>query len=335
MWNRIEALIKRGFSAAPPEGDGTSRDTIREKLIGGATPDARAPKFYSLELMRFVCAFSIVWGHLGAPYAIVAYAGLNAFIILSVALSTRAATRQDFSTFMTRRVIRIFIPWLIWCAFYLFFRGLRDGWGTMFQLTDPAWLLIGPEIHLWFLPFILISAPFAYMAMHLPHGRVFGGILVVVALPATCGLYYVERLELLGAPWTQWCFALPPLFYAVIRVSGRRWGPSFILAGTLLGMTLLGHPEPAWFLIMAAVVFEVFLRIDKVGAWAQPLGDAAFGIYLLHPFFVVVVARFMNPAHHTAFFAEAVFLASWAGSYVLLRVGQALSARFAPKRSAA
>jgi peptidoglycan/LPS O-acetylase OafA/YrhL len=311
-----------------------STDTIREKLIGGASPNERAPKFHSLELMRFICAFSIVWGHLGAPYAIVAYAGLNAFIILSVALSTRAATRQDFQSFMMRRVIRIFIPWVIWCGFYLFFRGLRDGWHTMFVLTDPAWLLIGPEIHLWFLPFILISAPFAYMAMHLPHGRVFGGILVIVALPLSCGLYYVERLELLDAPWTQWFFALPPLFYAVIRVSGRRWAPGFILVGTLLGMTLLGHPEPAWFLLMAAVVFEVFLRIDRVGPWAQTLGDTAFGIYLLHPFFVVVVARFMPLTGNTAFFAETVFLASWAGSYALLKIGQVLTKRVAPRRAA-
>jgi peptidoglycan/LPS O-acetylase OafA/YrhL len=311
-----------------------SSDTIREKLIGGTSPNERAPKFYSLELMRFICAFSIVWGHLGAPYAIVAYAGLNAFIILSVALSTRAATRQDFGSFMTRRIIRIFIPWLVWCGFYLFFRGLRDGWHTMFVLTDPAWLLIGPEIHLWFLPFILISAPFAYMAMHLPHGRIFGGILVVIALPLSCGVYYVERLELLDAPWTQWCFALPPLFYAVIRVSGRRWGPAFILLGTLIGMTWLGHPEPAWFLLLAAAVFEIFLRIDRIGAWAQPLGDSAFGIYLLHPFFVVVVARFMPPSGNNAFFAETVFLASWAGSYALLRMGQFVTAKVSPKRSA-
>lgn len=310
-----------------------STDTIREKLIGGALPGERAPKFYSLELLRFICAFSIVWGHLGAPHAIVAYAGLDTFIILSVALSTRAATRQDFGTFMMRRMIRIFIPWVIWSAFYLFFRGLRDGWHTMFQLTDPAWLLIGPEIHLWFLPFILISAPFAYIAMHLPHGRVFGAIMVVVTLPLSCGLYYVEWNAMLSPPWTQWCFALPPLFYAVIRVSGRRWGPSFLLVGTLIGMTLLGHPEPAWFLILSAVLFEVFLHFDKIGRWAGPLGDAAFGIYVLHPFFIVIIAHFISLTGHTIFFAELVFLASWAGSYALLRIGQALTANFAAART--
>lgn len=291
--------------------------TIREKLIGADVPGGRAPKFYALELLRFVCAFLIVWGHLGAPFAQIAYFGLDMFIIFNVALSTRSALRHSFGEFMRRRVLRILIPWLGWSAFYLLLRGLRDGPGAMFQFTDPLWLLIGPEIHLWFLPFVLLYAPFAYVAMHLPPGRRDGAVLIILSVPLCCVAYYYERMQLLPEPLAQWAFALPPLVYAIARVSGRRWAPIFILAGTQVGMLWLNNPELVLFLIASALMFELFLSLDRVGAWARPLGDSAFGIYLLHPIFIVVMTHYMDARTEQAILAEAVFLASWASSFAL------------------
>jgi len=291
--------------------------TIKEKLLATQAPDGRAPAFYAFELLRFLCAFLIVWGHLGAPFAEIAYFGLDMFIILNVALSTRSALRHQFGDFMARRVVRILIPWLGWSLFYLLLRGLRDGPASIFQFTDPLWLLIGPEIHLWYLPFVLLSAPFAYAAMHLPHGRVFGAILIVLAVPLCCAAYSVERAQLLPEPFAQWAFAFPPLIYAICRVSGRKWAPTFVLIGTQIGMLWLGNPELVVFLIASAVVFELFLSFDRIGAWAKPLGDAAFGIYLLHPFFIMILTHFMSARTEQAILAEGVFLASWAGSFVL------------------
>lgn len=302
--------------------------TIKEKLIGNDQSGQRAQTFYAFELLRFLCAFLIVWGHIGAPLPQMGYFGLNVFVILNVALSTRAAIRHPLQSFLSRRVTRIFLPWLGWSAFYLFFRGLRDGWDTMFQLTDPLWLLIGPEIHLWYLPFVLLSAPLAYATMHLPNGRVFGGILVLLTVPLCCAVYYVERTHMLPAPFAQWCFAIPPLAYAITRVSGRRYGPVFILAGTLAGMSVLGHPEPVLYLILAALTFEVFIHLEKIGRWAKPLGDAAFGIYLLHPLFVVILTRFIDFETQKATLADAVFLASWASSFILLQFGHALKKQY-------
>lgn len=160
-------------------------------------------KRYALELLRFLCAFSIVWGHLGAPRADIAYAGLDTFIILSVVLSTRASLRHPLRPFMAQRVRRILIPWLCWSGFYLALRGATQGPASMFTLTDPLWLLVGPEIHMWFLPFLLVSAPLAYSATHLPHGRRFGGAFVLLAVPLGCVSYYLEWHQLLPIPFIQ------------------------------------------------------------------------------------------------------------------------------------
>lgn len=318
MWNRTEVQTD------PPANSPAERET---SPAGAAAPIAaiQAPKHqkrYSLELLRFFCAFSIVWGHLGAPRAEIAYAGLDTFIILSVALSTRASMRHPLRPFMAQRARRILLPWLYWSLFYLVLRGVTQGPAAVFTITDPLWLLVGPEIHMWFLPFLFLSAPLAYSATHLPHGRVFGGIFVLLAVPLGCTAYYLEWIQALPIPFIQWAFALPALLYAITRASGRNLGPVFILVGSLMCMAILKDIRPAVYLCLSALLFECALRIRTVGPWAQILGDTAFGIYLSHPFFILVWTRYLDFETQKLPLVAVVFLSSFFLSLLMIWVGR-------------
>lgn len=254
---------------------------------------------------------------MGAPWPQIGYTGLNAFIILSIALSTRSSMRHPLREFMARRVSRILIPWLVWSGFYLALRALLEGPANALTLSDPLSLLIGPVIHLWFLPFLMLSAPLAYLATHLPHGRKFGVLVLLVGVPLVCELYFVERAGVLPPPLAQWAFALPAVIYGVFRASGRSLGPIAFIAGVLGGMYALGMVEPAVHLALAAGLFELALRLRVSWTWAKPLGDAAFGIYLLHPFCVYIVARIYDYEAERLKLTLGVFILSFAISMAL------------------
>ncbi|SMO87235.1 Surface polysaccharide O-acyltransferase, integral membrane enzyme [Thalassovita litoralis] len=323
-------MRQRGPELSQPPARAAAIDAT--KIPGISTGDQTHQKLYSLELLRFLCAFTIVWGHLGAPMKEIAYAGLDTFIVLSVALSTRASMRHPLRPFLIQRVQRILLPWLGWCLFYLALRGALHGPATMFTLTEPLWLLVGPVIHMWFLPFLMISAPLAYSATHLPHGRVFGGLFVVLTVPLACLAYYFEWHKALPVPFVQWSFAVPPLLYAITRASGRSLGPLFILIGVLTGMALAHHQEPALYLLISALLFEGALRIRTVGKWAQILGDSAFGIYLSHPFFVMVWTHWLDFETQKVPLALAVFVSSFLLSLALIGISRLLSKRGKKRR---
>jgi peptidoglycan/LPS O-acetylase OafA/YrhL len=62
----------------------------------------------------------------------------------------------------------------------------------------------------------------------------------------------------------------------------------------------LGEPMQ---LLCGALLCEAAWRIDLRADWMVALGDLSFGVYLIHPFFILVVDKF---------FADAGFWGAWA-----------------------
>jgi peptidoglycan/LPS O-acetylase OafA/YrhL len=301
-------------------------------------PDAGRQRLYAMELLRFFCTIPIVLVHLGGEYFSVAYTGFDAFVILSVALSLHSAQRKDFGPFARQRALRILTPWLLWSVFYLAIRALREGPGAALSLSDPNWLMVGGEIHLWFLPFILVTSLLTFAASRLPlagSNQALWAGLTALAIAVGCLCYFIEQHHLLPTPWTQWSLAAPAILYGIARVLGPSWSAPVFLAGVIAGMSLLHSPLPALSLCAAALIFELFLRTKRIGPWAQPLGLAAFGIYLVHPFFIYVVAYFMPIEGNLPLAWALVFGASWGSAYAMLRAKKALGARFAAQRGQA
>ncbi len=82
----------------------------------------------------------------------------------------------------------------------------------------------------------------------------------------------------------------------------------------------MGQGAPWTLTILFALVgFELFWRLPLRGAWLAPLGKAAFGIYLVHPFFMLVVYKLAGPDVNRLLGAVLAFLMSWAAVAVLRR----------------
>ena len=89
-------------------------------------------------------------------------------------------------SFRAKRARRIAIPWLFWCLVYrVIFEIVSDD--PFVVLTDPMTLFIGPSIHLWFLPFVMLTLPLIpILSLSIVTQRdlvLAGCILVAVSLP--------------------------------------------------------------------------------------------------------------------------------------------------------
>ena len=109
-----------------------------------------------------MACFGIVWDHARAPYADIGYLALALFLVLTSFLAVgsfdRTAGRHDNQNFWLSRARRIALPWLFWCLVYrVIFEIVSDD--PFAPLSDPMTLLIGPSIHLWFLPFVMLTLP--------------------------------------------------------------------------------------------------------------------------------------------------------------------------------
>ncbi len=265
--------------------------------------------------MRFVAAFGIVWAHLEAPLMAVGYAALGLFVTLTAVLAFASAERRPGGRFLRGRVVRLLLPWAGWCAFYLVLEAarLRDP-ARIWTLTDWRWLLIGPVIHLWFLPFVLLGSPLVLGATRVLTGARAVWLAAVCAAPVALGAIRLHDGGTLEPPFIQWAYAATPLFYGILSAAAGRqnaWPAPlvFIALATVPAIALWDSLLAAW-LLAAALLFELFWRAE-IRARALPrLGALAFGIYLVHPFFMLVWFRIMGDDSPRALAAVAVFLAS-------------------------
>lgn len=272
----------------------------------------------SIDLMRIVAAFGIVWAHMGAPFAIEGYVALGLFVVLMAFLSWRSAQSRPGPSAMTRRMAVLAVPWILWSAFYLGLDALRAGdMARLWTVTDWRSLLIGPVIHLWYLPFAVLAVPLATLAARALSGpgAVWAAALILAPLAALA--VRVHDTGIAPEPFVQWAFATTPLAYGLLSAaahSNRAWpAPLVFLVLGCLPPWLLWGSLVAPNLIAAALLFEAFWRMHLTLPGLPALGRLAFGVYLVHPFVMLVWYHFVPATSPPALGAIAVF----AGSLVL------------------
>lgn len=261
---------------------------------------------------------------MGAPGATAGYTALGLFLILTAFLSVQSLERSGGRFGVIPRVQRVILPWLFWCLFYKAALVIvSDTPVPIVDLSSPTWLLIGPVIHLWFLPFIILVALLVPVARRLITD---GDRLIVAAGGAAVVSILVLALHSFAdmpEPFPQWTFALPPFLYGLLSGHGHRlglmWPPvafGLIVYGAIFAMT-----QALWAVesFLALVLFEIFWRMPLRGEAFRQLGQLAFGIYLLHPFFMLVVYKVAGPAAPVVPAALATFALSAAATYVLRR----------------
>ncbi|MFZ1468265.1 MAG: acyltransferase [Paracoccaceae bacterium] len=294
-----------------------------------AAPKAkRADYRRAIDLLRFLAAMGIVLDHTLA-WGFIGYPALGLFLILTSYFSVGSYLRSGGANFWSARALRMAIPWLFWCAFY------RVVWEVVsdepFQLlSDPFTLLIGPSVHLWFLPFAMVALVFIPIIARdvATPGQLVVASLVLVPVSVALGLIHaktgLEGWLIAGSPVPQpvpqWAYSLPIYIWGALAAVAHRLGLSRVtLAAAAVGsaiMLALDWNVASVQLILCAVVFELVWRLRWQGDWMTRLAGYAFGIYLMHPFMLLVGYKlFGSDMNHALGFAVA-FFGSWAGTWV-------------------
>lgn len=298
-----------------------------------ATGPVKAGYKRSVDLARFVAAFGIVWDHARAPYADIGYTALALFLVLTSFLAVGSFERSDGRAFWFARAQRIAVPWLVWCAIYRVVYEVvnHDPHGL---LDEPGSLLIGPSIHLWFLPFVmicLVMIPWiSRFICTVERLYVASVILAIVSLPlgmlhaklAPTGWFW--GADLFPQPLPQWFYSLPLFWFGAILAAAKRLGVVWpvIAAATLVSSVLwFRAPEFASVqMILVAVLFEAVWRINIAGKWPTWLAGFAFGIYLLHPACMYVAYKVFGADVNRTLAALFTFGLAWALTAILQRV---------------
>ena len=286
----------------------------------------------SVDLARFVACFGIVWDHARAPYADVGYTALALFLVLTSFLAVGSFERSDGSAFWFARARRIALPWLVWCAFYrVVYEVVSDE--PFALLSDPWTLLIGPFIHLWFLPFVmifLVMIPTISRLIDRPERMYLAAVLLaIVSIPL--GLMHAKvdptgwffGTDAFPQPLPQWFFSLPLFWFGAILAVGKRMGLVWpVIAAAALVSAVLYFRVPAFAsvqMILTAVIFELIWRVNIKGTWPTWLAGYAFGIYLLHPACMLVAYKLWGGDVNRAFAALFTFALAWAVTAALVR----------------
>ena len=286
--------------------------------------DIRAPRQnHAIEGLRFLAALGIVWFHMQAPGQPYAYAALAVFLALTADLSAGALERGSLFGFWAKRFWRIAVPWVAWSAFYFAMRKATGLEAPEFW-SDWRVFLIGPEIHLWFLPFVLIASMLVMIAQ--AWISLNGGINVLLAVFVALASVSLILHHWAGfdAPFAQWTFALPPFLLGLVmahaRRSGQDWAePAFLFA--TMGITLAaGASDGLLQLLIAWPVLWVVWRLPLRNDWLPRLGALAFGIYLIHPFLALVLFKFAPGLESTVAGVVILFAASALAVAVMRRV---------------
>lgn len=299
-----------------------------ERGIGLTAPEpalarpARA-RLEVLEGLRFVAALGIVWFHMHAPGSDIASGALALFLALSSFFSVLMLEKAGPRAFWRARVFRVLLPWLVWCGFYLAVNSVRmDSVAVALRLENPWALLIGPSVHLWFLPFVFLSAlPIWLIAPRIRHRQ---SLMLAAAISVSLSVWMLNYAESVSLPpFEQWTVALAPTIYGVLAAVALRIGaplvaPVFIVL-TVAGSLFVGATESLVPLTVGIVAFEIGRRVTWRAPILREFGRIAFGIYLIHPFFMFVLFKFGGESGTVAS-ALVVFAASALASWVMVRV---------------
>jgi fucose 4-O-acetylase-like acetyltransferase len=254
-------------------------------------------KRQEIELLRICSAFGIVWYHSVGVGRDIAYAGLVAFLIISMYFAAKAGMRRKR---IGERARALLLPWLVW---FLIYGAINVAGGRPFVPTEHgvvAGVLAGSSIHLWYLPFIFMAmVSFDHIKEHVDEQALSTlCIVLAAALLLLSGVWRGPSLAF-DYPYAQYAHALDGVligvFFANCSALPRR------RRAALIGMVLLvllfalptqgvGVPYLVGVLAVSLVLLPKWERFaDLDVSW---LADCTLGIYLSHALWLRLLKKY-------------------------------------------
>jgi hypothetical protein len=278
--------------------------------------------------LRLFGAASIVWFHTapGGPLRTVGGIGLAVLLYLSF---LNVGQQRDFYATLKRQGTRLLVPWAGWWLVYAAISFWRAG-GAPPELSPTAsiWTLLAwPAIHLWYIPFVF----FASLGMRLVltiTGPIQTQFKAALALVASLGLLsLLAVVPPLPSPAIQVVSAIPTIGlgvaygYCLSMECPRKRLWWFVAIGALVAASCV----PIWFSEdrMAAIAYtggSIMMILCTVSLPRHRLlirlSSLTLGIYLAHPFAMLVLWKFLGTDHPHWVFALATLvlatLMTWA-----------------------
>ncbi len=298
-------------------------------MSGSEIPSDR---FHAFDPLRIVAAFGIVAFHFGPKaFSTVGYAGLPTFLLITFALVGLRGKLRLSTDSVKRRFRRLMVPWMAWWIIYLCVRlpkVLRTGAAVGFDYT---WLLAGPRIHLWYLPFAFLGTLLASLIVTQAASRSVAGIrllgaLGILSLAVFCQLPGDLRLLPLG----EWWVATPSIFIGLcigltwrFRTEKRVLELGLLAVGCVIagGLGCLGARSQAGIAYAIGTVCVIACVLVPKAApvpGAKALADLTMGVYLIHPLVFLLLTKFLGE-EPTLPRAGAIYLCSLLAIHVLRR----------------
>ncbi|MBE7157029.1 MAG: acyltransferase [Rhodospirillales bacterium] len=277
--------------------------------------DARSKRFLALDGARWLASVAIVWLHVPKTQTLDATSTVGRFAVpfftqVAVLLTYAAPERHptlSLGRYAVGRFQRIYPVFLAWSVFYAATR-----WASHRLLHQPAYrpsaadlLWNGTALQLWFLPFILLATILTFMVRRgVDRWRVGAGGVVTAGLVAGVAVAVVPPTNLvassLGYTGVFAWMALPSVCWAIGLAAARQTAPTALwkTPATAVVGTAFWVAGSAWTWLAGRQTFAenlaglgLTLLVWYPGSerWLQPWakwGFAAFGIYLVHPFWL-------------------------------------------------
>lgn len=265
-------------------------------VISAHSSETPARRF-DIEFLRVLFAFGIVWFLSVEVGTELGYAGLVYFVAMACFF---ACDRRKLSIaeFMSSKITRIVLPWLFWWFIFLVIR--LFGSRPIFQGCNDlvACALQGPAFHLWYLSFIFLASAIVYL-LHRWLSSVSLGVVcaVCVALMFAAAQSWREESRQLGYPWAQYAHALPAVIFGLFLGQVRRMDHLVLsLALGLMFFAILTVAPAKGLLVPYLIGFAIstlvlLRRMPPAGQWIRIWSGSAYGIYFVHPVFLILVIK--------------------------------------------
>lgn len=305
-----------------------------------------------IECLRVAAAFAVVMLHTSAGYLVKIHDpdrmvwwvanfydascrwSVPVFLLISGALLLNGS--ESVLLFYRKRFVRIFVPLVFWTFFYL---AVRFFVIKNIQLQDLVSVLMQgvPYVHLWYLYMLLglyLFVPFVKVMVQGLDEK--AGLLLVFLLCLLSAinlfladppkLFLIKFVPFLGLfiggyflrgmvlPFSRVLWAGLLVFFALIVFVGA--GVAMHFYGEQ-GLALFYDYQNPAVVCSSILIFILSRQLDLDFPYMASLSECSFGIYLVHPIFLIVATKLFSISHIGAvvllipMLSLMVFLASW------------------------